>query len=37
VKGLGNWSLGQDNPQIWNDISTWLNPQTTPTDGTLTP
>lgn len=37
VKGLGNWSLGQDNPQIWNDISTWLNPQTTPTDGTVTP
>jgi spore germination protein YaaH len=28
IKGLGNWSLGQDNPEVWQAISTWLNPAT---------
>ncbi len=37
VKGLGNWSLGQDNPEIWKDISSWLNPETTEVDGNVNP
>lgn len=28
IKGLGNWSLGQENPQLWNDFAAWLNPET---------
>lgn len=35
IKGLGNWSLGQDNPQIWTDISSWLNPEIASANGTV--
>lgn len=33
IKGLGNWSLGQDNPQIWTDLSEWLQSGITPVTG----
>lgn len=26
IKGMGNWSLGQENPQLWDDLAAWLNP-----------
>lgn len=32
IKGLGNWSLGQENPQLWDDFAAWLNP-TVPVNG----
>lgn len=36
VKGLGNWSIGQDNPSIWKDISTWLQVESTTEAGQTT-
>ncbi|NMD70436.1 glycosylase [Bacillus sp. DNRA2] len=36
VKGLGNWSIGQDNPLIWKDISAWLQVGSTPEAGQTT-
>ncbi|WP_187118964.1 LysM peptidoglycan-binding domain-containing protein [Bacillus marasmi] len=37
VKGLGNWSIGQDNPLIWKDISAWLQSDSTRVSNTPTP
>jgi len=28
LKGAGSWSLGQENPSIWNNYNTWLNGET---------
>jgi spore germination protein YaaH len=37
VKGLGNWSIGQDNPKIWTDISTWLKDDAAPVSSQPSP